>query len=428
MAKALTARSVENITPGSARMELPDGLVAGLYFVVQPSGSRSWAVRYRHEGKTRKLTLGPYPAIGISDARRLARLKLQAAAEGSDPAALKIETRRKAKDDKPDKDLMKTVAADFVERYAKKKNRSWAETERLLNKEVVSRWGKRRIQDIKKRDVIELLDEIVDRGAGTTANRTLAAVRKLFNWAVERDMIAANPCAGVKPPAAETSRERILSDDELRWFWKACDKQGYPFGPFGQVLLLTGQRRNEVAGMTASEVDIDARLWTIPRARAKNDQEHHVPLSDDVLAILAAMPRIAGEAGYLFTTSGKTPVSGYSRAKAIVTEAMVAVARQEAEEAGEDPDAVSVPPWTLHDLRRTAASGMARLGIPVHVVEAVLNHKSGAIKGVAAIYNRYNYADEKRNALDAWAHYVAGLMDGESTNVVPITNRRSKRQ
>jgi len=288
---------------------------------------------------------------------------------------------------------------------------------------VLPHWGKRHIQDIARRDVIELLDGIVDRGVGTTANRVLAAVRKLFNWAIERDVIAFNPCLGIKAPSPETSRERVLSDEEIVWLWQALDQQSYPFGPLGKLLLLTGQRRDEVAGMTAGEINVDEGVWTIPRARAKNDQEHHVPLSDAVLAVLAAAPRIAGEAGYLFTTNGRTAVSGFSKAKASVDDKMLAAGRKAALDAGKDPDAITVPPWTWHDLRRTAASGMARLGQPVHVVEAVLNHRSGTIRGIAKVYNRYSHAEEKRRALESWGRYLGEALSDRKSNVISMHKR-----
>ena len=332
--------------------------------------------------------------------------------------------------------LFETVAINFINRYAKKKNRSWPETARLLGLRasptnddaivimdggLVQRWGKRCIQEIARRDVIELLDSIVDRGAGIAANRTLAALRKMFNWALERDIVSVSPCAGVKPPAPEVSRDRVLSDDEVRWFWQACGNSGFPFGPLFKLLLVTGQRRDEVGCMTDKELDIGQRLWTIPKARAKNKIEHHVPLPEGAIAIIGNVPRIAGKKGYLFTTTGETPVSGFSRAKDKLDREMLRLARDEAEARGDDPDRVSILEWTLHDLRRTASSNMARIGIPVHVTEATLNHKSGTIRGVAAVYNRYAYAEEKRVALAAWDRFVTSLVAGNlSENVVRL--------
>ena len=237
-----------------------------MYLVVQPSGARSWALRYRFAGKTKKLTLGPVLdgrteaagqdtlALGVpmtlAEARRTARIALQILAEGIDPsAALKAARVVHATQNGPDRDLVRTVGASFIERYAKPRNRSWREVQRQLDKEVYPRWGHRRVQSITKRDVLDLLNSIVDRGSPVTANRVFATVRKLFAWLVDRDVMSTSPCIGVKMPTAEQSRDRVLTDDELRLFWKASGGLGEPFGPMFRLLLVTGQRREEVAGL-----------------------------------------------------------------------------------------------------------------------------------------------------------------------------------
>ena len=419
MAKVLTARSVEQTKPDCARRrEIPDGLLPGLYLIVQPSGAKSWAVRYRQGGRPCKLTLGPVAALDLAEAREAARDALRKVARGDDPAAERKAA--KAAAEQVDRDLFRNIVRDFGERHGRH-NRSWPEVERMLGRDVLPRWGDRRIQDISRRDVIELLDAMVDRGVRQQANRVFAAVRKIMNWAVSRDIIAVSPCAGLKPPVPEISRDRILSDDEVRWFWKACGAAGYPFGALFHLLLLTGQRRDEVGGMTAAEVDRKERLWTLPRARTKNDTPHQVPLSGASMAVLERLPKIRGKAGYVFTTIGETPVSGWSRAKANLDKAMLAIARREAEERGEEAGDVTIPAWRLHDLRRTAASGMARLGVAVHVVEAVLNHRTGTISGIALIYNRYQYSKEQQAALEAWGRYVTQLVEpGAADKVVRL--------
>lgn len=427
MAKRLTARSVEMAKPrmdsaGQAvRTEIPDGGCPGLYLVIQPSGRKSWAVRYRRvsDGKPRKFTLDGSPSLAL--AHRLAREALDAIAEGGDPAADKL-TRRRSRAQVEQRDTFGEVAVDFINRYARRKNRSWAGTAWLLGLKpdpeneggllprgggLVEKWGSRRIQEITRRNVLELLDGIVDQGNGTQANRTLSALRKMFNWCLERDIVTASPCAAVKPPALEVSRDRVLNDDELRWLWKACDAYGFPFGPLVKLLLLTGQRRQEVGAMVSGEVDRDARLWTIPAARAKNGIAHDVPLSAQTLDVLDALPKIAGEAGYLFTTNGRAAVSGWSKAKERIDSEMLRVARKEAVECGDDPESVDVPAWTFHDLRRTAASGMARLGIHLPVIEKVLGHISGSFSGIVGVYQRHSFADEKRQALEVWGSFVS---------------------
>ena len=200
----------------------------------------------------------------------------------------------------------------------------------------------------------------------------------------------------------------------MRWFWKACDGIGYPSGSFAQLLLLTGQRRSEVAGMTYREVDIAGRLWVIPGERTKNGKPHEVPLSPTAGSILEMAPHVKTDKGYVFTTRADKHVRGYSQAKAAIDKAMLAVAREEISKA-------EIPRWTFHDLRRTAASGMARLGIALPVIEKVLNHSSGSFAGIVGVYQRHDFSDEKRKALDAWASFVMSVVEGKpGSNVVAI--------
>jgi integrase len=237
-------------------------------------------------------------------------------------------------------------------------------------------------------------------------------VRQLCGWAVERGIIDISPVAGVKAPADEQSRDRELNDDELRAVYVGADGIGWPYGPIFRLLALTAQRLTEVAEMRWTELDLEGRAWTLPRERSKNGVEHVIPLSDTAVAIFEALPHIASDDDLVFTSKTGTAVSAYSRAKACLDDLI-------------KPN--PLPHWTLHDLRRTAASGMARLGFPVHVVEAVLNHRSGKIKGVARVYNRYDYADEKRRALDAWARHIEQTLSGKPVagNVVELLTARS---
>lgn len=422
MAKDLTKIALDNMKPGAARREVPDGHTRGLFLIVQPTGAKSWAVRYRFKGAPKKLTLGPYPAIDLKAARGLASDAMKVIANGDDPAATKKAA--KAAERLPDdRDLVEKVVETFVVRYAKahQKAETAYETERVLNKEVVAPWKGKRLSAIGRADVHELLDDIVDRGAPIMANRCLAALRRMCSWAVERGLIEASPCDKIKAPAAERSRDRVLSDDELKAVWEACDGLGWPFGPLVRLLILTGQRRDEVASMRWSELDLEARTWTLPRERSKNDQAHVVPLPAPAIAILKDLPRVASKAGYVFTTNGETAVSGFARAKERLDDLMIEAMRSDAAE----PDKIELPRWTLHDLRRTFASGAARLGIAPHIVEAVLNHKSGQIRGVAAVYNRYAYDPEKRAALETWGRFVEALVNGApAANVVELATAR----
>jgi len=315
----------------------------------------------------------------------------------------------------PETDTFGAVAADYLERHVRANNRpsTFKEAERDLERDALPKWRSRPIASITRRDVIDLVEKIVERGAPVQANRTLTRLGALFQWAVEKDRLAASPAERVKPVTQEQARDRVLSDAEVRWLWIACDEIGWPFGPLAKLLLLTAQRRDEVAGMTWAEVDLDKGAWTIPRQKAKNDREHEVQLSAPVLTVLHSLPRFGD---LVFTTTLKTPVSGFSRAKRRINAAMLSA--KQAELGTRKGDAI--PGWTLHDLRRTATTGMARLKIPPHVVDRILNHTGGTIHGVAAVYNRFEYLDERRAALEAWGRFVAGLIAPAPANVVAL--------
>jgi integrase len=385
----LTVKNVETMRPGTDRREIPDDHMSGLYLVLQPSGAKGWAVRYRHQGVSRKHTLGSYPAIDLKAARALAGKALRAVAEGRDPGREKI-LARAAKADSVDH-----LVEEFLERHVRRANRPSTahETERLFRQNVLPRWRGRLVHEVSRRDVLDLLDRTVDRGAPVVANRVLAAVRKFFNWCVARDILAASPCAGVKPPTAERARDRVLSDDELKRVLQAADKIGGTFGPLVKLLALTGQRRDEIARLRREEVDIENRLLTLPAERTKNNQPHEVPLSDAALTVLNNVPHVAGSP-YVFTTNGgASPASGYSKNKRRLDALLPA----------------GMPPWRLHDLRRTAASGLARLGINLPVIEKVLNHASGSFAGIVGVYQKHSFADEKRAALEAWGRHIQRL-------------------
>jgi integrase len=384
----LTAKTVETIKPAPDRREIPDTLLPGLYLIVQPSGARSWAVRYRHGGKTRKHTLGPFPRLDLKTARDLGAEALRAAAAGTDPATEKRAAQPES---------VEAVAAQFIERHCKRnyRPRTLAEAERLLRLYVVGRWGRRPISSITRGDVRDLLDKLIADGAPITANRTFSQVRKFFNWTAEQEIVATSPCAGLRPPVAETTRDRVLSDQELRQVWQAADTMGGPFGALVKVLTLSGQRRGEIAGLTWSEIDLDRRLICLPRERVKNNRAHDVPLNAQAISLIQAMPRINGR--FVFALNSEGPINGFSKNKTQLDRLLPA----------------DMPPWTLHDLRRTAASGMARLGIALPVIERVLNHVSGSFAGIVGIYQRHDFAKEKQAALKAWGDHIAAVVSGK---------------
>jgi len=413
MAKPLTQFTIDNLRPAATRREVPDGRVGGLYLIVQPSGAKSWAARYRFDGKQKKHTLGPYPALDLAAARRRALEALGDVAGGKDPAAVKRAAKEARKTEQSPNDRIDNVAKAFTEKYLKRRvGDGWArEAERLLRKEILPVIGSKRLRDVRRADAIDILDGIVDRGAPFTANRALAVLTRLGNWAVEREIIAASPFDKIKRPAVEASRERVLSDAEIKLVWAAFEAVGHPFCAFGKLLLLTGARRAEVAGMRWAEVDLEARTWTLPGSRTKNGREHQVPLSDAAVRVLQDLPRIGDKPdGFVFTTTGTTAVSGYSHAKAAIDRAVSA----------------EMATWTFHDLRRTVATNLQKLGVRLEVTEAVLNHVSGSRAGIVGIYQRHSWAAEKRAALDVWARKLEAIVTGaDASNVVEFAAARS---
>ena len=385
MAK-LTTKAIETIKPTRVRQEIPDTLLPGLYLVIQPSGARSFAVRYRHHGKPRKHTLGSYPILDLRTARELGTKALRAAAEGRDPASEKQKERAT---------VVKDVVAQFIAKHGQRcRPRTLKEYERLLTRFVLAPWGNRPIGSITRPEVRDVLDKIIANGTPILANRAHGAIGTLFGWAVEQEIIAASPTLGLKAPAVEKSRDRILSDDELRSVWRAAEQIGPPYGALLQLLALTGAQRGEIAGLSWGEIDLEKRLISLPRERVKNDRAHEIPLSPQAVAVLEALPRSSEH--YLFSF-GHHPVNGFGRAK-------------------ERFDRLCpVQSWTLHDLRRTAASGMARLGVNLPVIEKVLNHVSGSFAGVVGIYQRHDFAGEKRKALEQWGAHVESIVSDKPT-------------
>jgi integrase len=389
---------------GGRRTDYFDSSFGGLALRVTEHGHKSWSLHYRMSGRLRRLTLGAYPALLPKDARRAAMKALERVRDGVDPAEEKRQRR-----DTAAVALADTFAACLTD-YLIAVRRNTApsttrEVQRVLTREFLPYWRNRPIGSITRGDISHRISAIVGRGADVMANRALSYLRRLFTWAMNEGRLAASPLTGMKPPAKETTRDRVLDDDEIRWLLRACDSEGEHWsGLLTKLLLLTAQRRDEVAGMRWSELDLANATWRLSGERTKNGQAHEIHLSDAACAILNKMPRISD---YAFTVTGTTPVTGFSKVKRRLDAAALAAKRAEL-----GPECDAVPGWTHHDLRRTAATGMARLGVAPHVVDKILNHVSGSIKGVARIYNRYECLPERRTALEAWGRHVAALASG----------------
>jgi len=380
MAKSLTPIGIEKLKPQQRRVEVPDPAVSGLYLVIQPSGVKSFALRYRHLGKTRKLTLGRYPKISLGEARTAAREALGHIERGNDPQKLHVAP-----------DTFETAFTEFLDRYVSQ-NKSRYEVERQFKHDLLPAFGRSLISEISKKDVIHLIDAVADRGAKIMANRLLATLKKFFSWAVSRDLIHENPCLNLKLPSKETPRERILGHDEIRLFWHAAANLGSAsdlsnaYERYFKFLLLCGQRRTEVAQMRWCE--IDGEIWNIPAARSKNARSHTVPLTRQMKEVIGSNKQ---NAEAVVSNRGKHAINNISRAVTQLKKCML-----------QQADNRRLDEWKPHDLRRTVASEMARVGIYQEVIEKIQNRSGGKLGGVAGVYNRYNYAPEKLQAMERW--------------------------
>ena len=384
--EGLTDKQVRFMEAGEKRKEIPAG--QGLYLVLHPTGKKSWIVRYRFRGSPRGMTLQKsYPDLTLAQARAETAAALEILRGGEDPAT-------KAQEEARQPSGCQAVADEWIERYVKG-TRTWPEVRRILDKEVLPQWRRKLITEVGRADALRLLDSIVDRPAPVLANRTLSILKRWFNWCIERGYVEASPVAGIRPLAREETRDRVLSDDELRLIWTSVDALRFPFGPYLRILILTAQRRGEVAAMRWQDVDLEKALWTLPKEATKTGRVHDVPLSGPALDILTSLPRFEGP--FVFTTtSGARPISGFSKMKLAL-----------------DGEEKKIADWRIHDLRRTAATMMAKAGVPPHVLAAILNYTPGSTQGVTMIYNRFRYESERRDALEKWAEHVLSLSESK---------------
>lgn len=402
--RKLTARGVETLQPDPETfLELWDTDVPGFGIRVSPAGLKTWFVRYRHAGRRRRMKIGTFPALSLGKARERARKELAQAELGKDPAAVKAEGRTAP--------TFRKLAEKYLELHAPKK-RSFREDRRILTKELLPKWGGTQAKEIRRADVIELLDVIAERPAPIMANRTLALARKVYNFGIKRGIVEANPCALVERPGEEKRRDRVLSDTEIATLWRELDatekrkgrKRPVRICPEDaaavfRLRLLTAQRGGEVLGMRWDELDLGATWWTIPAERSKNKLPHRVAVAPPVLRILEERERAAKGSPWVFPGHGTDgPLVNVQKALERVRERCGFGFRG-------------------HDLRRTAASHMTSMGVSRLVVGRILNHHE---PGVTATYDRHSYDVEKRHALELWARRVEEIIAGEGATVVPM--------
>lgn len=387
----LTNLKIKNLTTdGSKRLDVWDAMLPGFGLRLSSSGTKSFILMYRFERKLRRHTIGRYPLFSLAQARSIAQDILVMATQGKDPLA----KQSLKKNSKASKEGSFTNTLDsFLELHCMRHNKpsTIASTSRLLKKEFLPLWQDRQVAEISKGDILQVLDKIVERGVPGTANHAYSAISKFFSWCSERDIIGTNPCSNIKRPTKLNSRDRVLSSDELSRIWMAATEAKYPFGSIVQLLILTAQRRGEVTNMQWAHLKQEENIWDIPKELTKSNRRHVVPLSPAALSIIDNLPRL--DEKFIFPSQGATTTvfSGFGKCKQRLDEMS------------------GVSNWVLHDLRRTAATGMAELAIAPHVIERILNHASGTFAGVAGIYNRFGYFPEMHEALETWADHVLSL-------------------
>lgn len=456
--RKLTDFTVDKIKPPAAgREDHWDALLPGFGLRVSCSGTKSWLAMVRiirlGEWKQTRLTLGRYPALSLADAREKAREAIALAQARKDPRGLCKEEERKLDD--ATRHTYGVVRERYIAFLRKRGKRSAGQIESVLKaKRLTAIWETRPVTDIPRREVIAMLKAIDGAGTPIAANRTLTYLRSMMNWAAKHDSaefdyeFSTVPTDHVAAPAVEVKRDRYLTEEEIKLAWPAFDAAGL-FSPIFKLLLLTGQRLREIGEMRRSELNLDSDtsppVWIIPASRTKNGRAHIVPLSSLAVSLLRSIPNLGD---VVFTTTGNTPVSGYSNAKEKVDAAIVAALdknpvleafiglrevvkireeRTKRRLTKEEKEALVNKVWVVHDLRRTFATHSAELGISLDVVELCLNHASGARSGVAGIYNRSKLLPERRAAMDRWASHVETLISGkeaESWSVVFLPMRR----
>ena len=378
MKKHLSDMAVQKIKPPKdGILEVFDSCYPGLAIRVGHGGAKTFNLFYRDGGKLHRKKLGRYPAFTLAAAREAWRTTRESVAKGEAPPIAKRNADL----------LFERLAEEWIRRDQSKHKHLYQVT-RALEADLLPAWRGRQVDQIAKRDVIELLDSIADRGAPSMARKVQAYVNRFFAWCVERDHIKSDPTAGMSRVGENVKRERVLSDQELAKVWCGAGELG-AYGQAIRLLVLTGARREEVASLRWSEIDGDT--IRLQGTRTKNGEAHDIPLSKAARELLAAMPRFT-DSDFIFTVNGNRPLNAWSEPKTKI-------------------DKLSgVSNWRIHDLRRTTATGMQKLGTPLPVTESVLGHTSGSRSGIVGVYQRHNYAEEKRAALEAWGAHVSSLV------------------
>jgi integrase len=411
----LTALGVERLkSPKTGRLEVFDSLLPGLGLRVTDKGRKTFFVMTMvgtgeavRDGdgnivagrRLKRITLQPtWPALTLDQARELARDVLHRVARGEDPTAEPQAT---------------PTWRQYGEGYLQRRRgslRPGTFADLTYKLAQMSCWDHLPLDAIRREDVLAFVEDTAAR-APVHANRQLAAIKTIFSDAVRRGVVDSNPAAPLKPPSREVARDRALSDAEIDAFWAATGRLDPAYRGAFRLLLLTGQRRGMVLLMTWDELDLERRVWTVPAAKMKAGKAHEIALNDPAMKVLAEARAITAPNGLVFTDDGR-PLGDFSHAKRKVDSVMAEIAGK------------AVAPWHLHDLRRTMVHGLAAMGIAPHVADKILAHSSGAISGTAAVYNKFAYLDERRDALAAWGRRVEEIVGRGRENVVTLPAKR----
>ena len=377
----LTELAIRKAKPADKRYDLFDASVRGLGLRVATSGTKSWFMMRRFNGRMLRTTFGRYPEVPLALARLKAPDVLADMADGQTAGQRRT-------------DLFRVVLDEWLKKD-QTKNKSIHQVRVAMYKHALPAFGPMPVASITKRDVNRLIDKIVDSGSPVAANRVLAFTKRFFSWCKERDILELSPAEAIRPPSKEKTRDSVLTLEEIKGFWAACGQMGYPWGPIFQLLLLTGARLREVSQASWDEVSIADGTLSLPSSRTKNARPHQIQLSDQALSIIQALPKVGGH-DLLFTTNGKTPVSGFSKVKKRL-------------------DIMSdVTNWRFHDLRRSFAThSTEKLNISPVIADKILNHVTGQVRGVAAIYQHGEYLEDRRAALQKWGDYIQNLVTNE---------------
>jgi integrase len=403
----LDARTVAglNLPADKNDMIAFDDALPGFGFRLRRSGGqvrRSWIVQYRRVGGTRRILLGSAEVLSAETARAQAKKVLAKVALGEDPQAERLDTRAKAKF------TLRAIADDYLAaKQANVRPRTFTEVQRYLTGPYFKTLHNMPVDQIARRDVATRLLIIARESGSVTASRARSALSALFAWAMGEGLAQTNPVVGTNQPKAPPSRSRVLDDAELAAVWRAC-REDDDIGRIVRLLMLTGARRTEVGGMAWCEIDLERGTWTIPDSRTKNHREHRLPLPAVAQSIIESVPQIVNR-DCLFGERASGGFTNWACSKAMLD---VRIGSQ-------------VRPWTLHDLRRSVATGMATLGVQPHIIEQVLNHQSGHKAGIAGVYNRSPYEREVRAALALWADHIAAITSGGERKVLAFPQERA---